>query len=91
MALNERTGPPKLTEPEFTPAPNLILSSSKAEWSAAGSEAVVEATFEFGAEVCITESIIVEPYLTPTIFILPVSIPRNAQIFVMNEVIPLLL
>ncbi len=32
-----------------------------------------------------------EPFLTPTIFNLPVSIPKNAQMFVMNEVTPLLL
>jgi hypothetical protein len=36
------------------------------------------------------ESIITEPYLTPTIFILPVSIPKKAQMFVMKEVAPLL-
>lgn len=37
------------------------------------------------------DSIMMEPFLIPTIFSLPVSMPRKAQIFVINVVGPLLL
>ncbi len=42
-----------------------------------------------GVGVWIIASIIVEPCLTPTIFILPASIFKNAQMLVINEVRPL--
>jgi hypothetical protein len=42
-----------------------------------------------GVGVWIIASTIVEPYLTPTIFSLPMSIFKNAQMLVINEVRPL--
>lgn len=68
---------------------NLVLRSSSSLYTACGSWEVVCELFKSIGSVLMTAYTTVDPDRTPTIFILPVSIPKNAQIFVMNDVSPL--
>ncbi len=89
--LTPITGAPTLTVPSLSACEMLA-----AIWvnSVCCEDESVEADVDV-ARLCpgvvINDSTMTDPFLTPTIFSLPGSMPRNAQILVINVVGPLLL
>lgn len=76
FVLWESKEPPSDIEPELNPEVSLVARLFNCIWSFVGFDEVV-VDWPIGTlSVWITDSMTVEPYRTPTIFILPVSIPR---------------
>lgn len=89
-APTDYKGPPTLTDPLCIAATSvlaIVFSCARvAACEVAGASVEVA---RLGASALTTAVISTEPLLTPTILSLPVSIPKKAQIFVMNVVAPL--
>lgn len=91
LVLTARTCAPKPTEPELIPANKVAARVVKSACSDEEFLGVVVELYKLEPGVVIIESTTVDPLLTPTILSLPGSIFKNAQIFVINVVGPLLL
>jgi len=89
--LTDKTEDPTFINPELKPELTEAARPDKLDELPVGLALVVFELPRDGAASLITASITVEPLLTPTIFSLPGSIPRKAQMFEINVVGPLLL
>ena len=90
--LTSKTGAPTLIKPEDRALERLAAIALKFPWTCASVS--LDGTVDWlraGAGVVMIDSTMIEPFLTPTIFSLPGSIPKKAQMFVMKVVGPVLL